>query len=71
MKYIYNRIVRTVAKNDLVIGKWLMYPFVFLKAKKAKLYALKAKKKRSAIKKKLEYRRSWHTRTTVEVSKID
>ena len=27
-----------------------MYPFVFLKAKKAKLYALKAKKKRSAIK---------------------
>ena len=30
-----------------------MYPFVFLEAKKAKLYALKAKKKRSAIKRNL------------------
>ena len=47
-----------------------MYPFVFLKAKKAKLYALKAKKKKVRNKKKLEYR-SWHTRTTVGVSKID
>ena len=67
---MYNRIVRTVAKNDLVIGKWLMYPFVFLKAKKGQAVCFKGQEKKVRNKKKLEYR-SWHTRTIIGVSKID
>ena len=47
-----------------------MYPFVFLKAKKGQAVCFKGQEKKVRNKKKLEYR-SWHTRTTVEVSKID